>query len=301
MGILPWSSARGRLHPQGGRAGLSAHGTDEDLELASNPELSEGLHAVQAVASAPVTPRELQGLEAVMAEYRATVPVSTLQARHEARHEARHGGRRVMTPETLGARIGVAAAGVLLLGFSGAGAFALTGSLPGGSPASTLPAVASTTAAAHVPVKDGDDEREDDKPEDDGTARPKAFSATAVGPDATGPAAFGLCNAWSHAKDTKKTAEHSVAFRNLVKAAGGVDKVDGYCAKVEHPSAKAGDTSNGKAKGKAKGKAGDAATGHPTGKPTTKPGKGPQDKPGGQQGRGNGTQGSATASPTTGG
>lgn len=283
MGIMPWSSTRGRPHPQGGRARLSAPDAD-DLELANHPELSDGLQVVQVVAAAPATAMELQGLDATLAEFRAVVPLSTEQARHE--------GRRVMKPETLGARIGVAAAGALLLGFGGAGAFALTGSLPGGDTGPTLPDAASATAAAHVPaqvpVTDGDDEPESDgakdeagdQAEDDGASGPKTVPTTAVGPDATGPAAFGLCNAWSHAKDSKKTAEHSVAFRNLVKAAGGVDKVDGYCATVEHPSARAGDKTkdkdkdkghgNGKAEGK--GKAG-------TGKPSTAPGKGPKDKP----------------------
>jgi hypothetical protein len=214
-----------------------------------------------------------------------------------------------MRPETLGARIGVAAAGVLLLGFGGAGAFALTGSLPGGNTGPALPDVASATAAAHVPaqvpVTDGDDGAEDDEPEDeagdDGATGPKTVPTSAVGPDATGPAAFGLCNAWSHAKDSKKTAEHSVAFRNLVKAAGGVDRVDGYCATVEHPSARAGDKAKDKGKGHGNGSA-DSKGKSATGKPSTAPGKGPQDKSKGQQGgQGKGRQAPATTSPSTSG
>jgi hypothetical protein len=298
MGILPWSSTRGRPHPQGGRARLSAPDAD-DLELANHPELSDGLQVVQVVAAAPATAMELQGLDATLAEFRAAVPLSTEQARHEGRH--------VMKPETLGARIGVAAAGALLLGFGGAGAFALTGSLPGGDTGPTLPDAASASAAAHVPaqvpVTDGDEAG--DEAGDDDASGPKTVPTTAVGPDATGPAAFGLCNAWSHAKESKRTAEHSVAFRNLVKAAGGVDKVDGYCATVEHPSARAGDKAKDKAKDKGKGHGNGKAEGKgkgATAEPSTAPGKGPKDKPQGQQGgqgQGRGQQGPATTSPST--
>ena len=90
-----------------------------------------------------------------------------------------------------------------------------------------------------------------------------------MGPDATGPAAFGLCNAWSHhqanaAKPGEKADEKagekpddSVAFRNLAKAAGGETKIGAYCAKVPHP----GNGQGNKDKDKAKKP-------HPTGKPT---------------------------------
>ena len=53
-------------------------------------------------------------------------------------------------------------------------------------------------------------------------------SSAAVGPDATGPAAFGLCNAFTHgglgAKSTARAA--------LVKAAGGESRIVSYCADV---------------------------------------------------------------------
>ncbi|GGB89516.1 hypothetical protein [Knoellia flava] len=61
-----------------------------------------------------------------------------------------------------------------------------------------------------------------------------------VGPDATGPAAFGLCRAWAnHEKhnDGADRARGSVAMRNLAEAAGGEDRVAGYCATVRRPSA----------------------------------------------------------------
>jgi hypothetical protein len=50
------------------------------------------------------------------------------------------------------------------------------------------------------------------------------------GPDATGPAAYGLCRAWAEQEDPAAKAEHVPPFRNLAAAAGGVDKVEAYCA-----------------------------------------------------------------------
>ncbi len=108
-----------------------------------------------------------------------------------------------------------------------------------------------------------------------------------MGPDAKGPAAFGLCNAFAHAKGAGKAADRSVAFRNLVTAAGGEDKVEAYCAAVEHPSARA----KGKPADHPKGKPADqpkdtpteqpkgTSSGHPTGRPSTTPGSSHQATP----------------------
>ena len=52
-----------------------------------------------------------------------------------------------------------------------------------------------------------------------------------MGPDATGPAAFGLCNAY--AKGGLNSA--SVAYASLVKAAGGASNITTYCATVTRP------------------------------------------------------------------
>ena len=78
---------------------------------------------------------------------------------------------------------------------------------------------------------------------------------TAVGPDGAGPAAFGLCTAWTHVQANGQVAEKSVAFRNLATAAGGAGKIAAYCATVPHPGAT---------------EAGKPAT-HPTGKPSSHP------------------------------
>lgn len=75
----------------------------------------------------------------------------------------------------------------------------------------------------------GDDTADDagDEPTDGATDTPK----TGVGPDATGPAAFGLCNAYGHGG----LSANSVAYASLVKAAGTEADLATYCATVVHP------------------------------------------------------------------
>jgi hypothetical protein len=53
------------------------------------------------------------------------------------------------------------------------------------------------------------------------------------GPDATGPAAVGLCRAFTAGeKDQQGSALDSVAFKALAAAAGGEDQIDAYCQQV---------------------------------------------------------------------
>jgi hypothetical protein len=67
-------------------------------------------------------------------------------------------------------------------------------------------------------------------------ASPSA-SPSPVGPNPTGAAAFGLCNAYHHALKHGTAAQKSVAFRNLTAAAGGASQVTSFCANVPHPGA----------------------------------------------------------------
>lgn len=61
-------------------------------------------------------------------------------------------------------------------------------------------------------------------------ARDLGKADQAHGPDATGPAKDGLCRAWASGNGRDKGGkEDSVAFRALIAAAGGEDKVDAYC------------------------------------------------------------------------
>ena len=78
-------------------------------------------------------------------------------------------------------------------------------------------------------------------------------AGTPVGPNAAGHAAYGLCIAYAHASAHRKAAQTSVAFRNLVKSAGGADKVAAFCEAVPNPGASP------------------TAPSHPTGKPTSHP------------------------------
>jgi hypothetical protein len=68
--------------------------------------------------------------------------------------------------------------------------------------------------------------------------------ASAVGLDATAAARAGLCRAWQAGKGTDNGRRtDSVAFQALAAAAGGADKVAGYCADVTAGSA--GDQGHG--------------------------------------------------------
>jgi len=68
-------------------------------------------------------------------------------------------------------------------------------------------------------------------------AAPETTKETPVGPDVTGPAAFGLCTAWDHAKTSGNAAEKSIAFRNLAAKGGDAAGIDAYCATVAKPGA----------------------------------------------------------------
>ena len=56
-------------------------------------------------------------------------------------------------------------------------------------------------------------------------------TAGPVGPDATGPAAFGLCTAYAHGG----LSTTSVAYGSLEKAAGGATSITTYCATIVSP------------------------------------------------------------------
>jgi hypothetical protein len=92
---------------------------------------------------------------------------------------------------------------------------------------------------------------------------PGGKQAAAPGPDATGPAAFGLCTAYAHAKAHGTATEKAVAFRNLAAAAGGAANIAVYCATVPHP----GQPQAGRPASASSGE----PTSHPSGKPASMP------------------------------
>lgn len=129
------------------------------------------------------------------------------------------------------------AAGTLAVGGTGAAAFA--GALPSdvqqsahellGAPAPHVGGVSETAtadanaeaSASATPSASADAAAESDN------AKAEA-SATAVGPDATGPAAYGLCTAFTKGG----LATSSTGFASLAIAAEGEANIDSYCADV---------------------------------------------------------------------
>jgi len=168
-----------------------------------------------------------------------------------------------MISTLVGAKLGAAlAAGAVSFGAVGAAAY--TGVLPPG-----LQDMAHASIGA--PAADQGETSDATKDAADAT------KSTAVGPDAKGPAAFGLCTAWAHVQTQGQVAGKSVAFRNLATAAGGTKGIAAYCARVPHPGASAADRSATTAPGKSATHPTGKTSSHPTGKPSTHP----TGKPGG--------------------
>jgi len=166
---------------------------------------------------------ELTGLDPVLAEFRGA------GGRPDRFHRSRP--RR---PALLRTLLSVKVAGAVaaaVLGGSVAAAYA--GVLP-----AALQKIAHTSIAAPA-----------------ASARPSPHethrAGAPVGPDPAGPAAHGLCTAYSHAEAHGSAAQQAVAFRNLAAAAGGGDKVAAYCASTPRP----GNGAHGKPAGHATGPA----------------------------------------------
>lgn len=189
-----------------------------------------------------------------------------------------------MISSLLGARLGAALA-VGVVSFGGVTAAAYTGALPSG-----LQDVVKTTIGAPAADRDETDDPAEkaelaeaadlaEIPDPGEIAKEKAANGTneaAVGPDATGSAAFGLCTAWAHVQDASGQAgDKSVAFRNLTTAAGTTAGIPAYCATIPHPgsskladeSAETTDEAKSHATGKPSGDTTGKAANHPTGKP----------------------------------
>ena len=101
-------------------------------------------------------------------------------------------------------------------------------------------------------------------------------SATGQGPDATGPAAYGLCNAYTHGG----LASTSAAYRNLATAAGGPEQITTYCSIIPRPGTSAATTA-GKTKQSSEHPTGKPSE-HPTGKPSSAPTGVPSEHPTGK-------------------
>lgn len=179
----------------------------DGTDLALPPDASDPVAQLCQSLTAEARPHELTGLAEPLALFRATVASTSAPTPSPTM-------RRIPVLSSLmSARAGAAVAGIAIgLGGTAVVAYSAT------RPPTTAPASTETPSAKPSPGA---------KPSD----RP-------VGPDATGPAASGLCRAWSnHQKhdDGVERAEGSVAMRNLATAAGGEAKIEAFCAKVDHP------------------------------------------------------------------
>jgi hypothetical protein len=209
-------------------------------------------------AGAPVDPDEDRLTELVSA---LRQPATEVELAHEkwyldAFTTAPARERKAVRTIVIGSRAAVVAGIAVLAAATGAAAY--TGSLPGPlqhAAHSVVGAPDDGPGATDAGDGAGDDAGNDPtgEPSDTPTGSPSEGptgtptdspgAAHAVGPDATGPAAFGLCTAWS--KGGLSTG--SVAYRNLVTAAGGTDGIASYCATVSkpgHPSSHGSPTSH---------------------------------------------------------
>ena len=202
--------------------------------------VADVLAALQAAPSRG----ELTGLDPVLAEFRGAGGMPGGFHRSRPRRPALL--RTLLTVKVAGA---VAAA---VLGGSVAAAYA------GVLPAALQKIAHNSIAAPPASAKPSPHQTPSAKPGPHQTHR----AGTPVGPDPAGPAAHGLCTAYSHAEAHGSAAQQAVAFRNLAAAAGGSGQVAAYCASAPRPGAGA------------HGKPAGHATGQPTPRPShTPPGK----------------------------
>ena len=168
-----------------------------------------------------------------------------------------------------------AVAGLALLSIGGAAA-AATGLAPASAERAATPA-SPRTPDGQVGHAQGEAATLIHRPEGSAAANSSTSgkpSDHATGPDASGAARHGLCQAWLAGQgDEHGKREDSTAFQALAAAAGGADRIPAYCQEESDAS---------------------AIHGQPSGKPAP-PTTGPPDDPG--HGHGQGGQGGP---PTTG-
>jgi hypothetical protein len=198
--------------------------------------------ALLAALGAAPEDGELAGHARVLAEFRRRggIPV-------HARRSARRRPRLLTALLTAKA---AAAAAVAAVALGGVAAAAYT---------STLPVPAQQFAHGVIGAPSPQPRHRPGTPQPShGPGAPRATPARtgAGGPDAAGPAGFGLCTAYAHAKADGTASQKAVAFRDLAAAAGGVAKIAAYCAAVPRPGGS---------------QSGQPAPAHPAGRPASHP------------------------------
>jgi hypothetical protein len=220
--------------PEIGDASLAALPADAEPSAGSAPWPQPVAEVLAALTAGPASD-ELAGEAAALAEFRNRVGVPAAASR--SRHR-----RHPLLTSLLSARAAAAAAAALSLGGLATAAYA--GALP-------APAQQFAHHTIGAPAA-GDSQTAGTHP---------SATGTPAGPDAAGPAAFGLCTAYAHAKTHGNAQQKAVAFRNLAAAAGGAGNIATYCAAVPHPGASSSHTSHPTG----------PPTSHPTGPPTSHP------------------------------
>jgi hypothetical protein len=172
------------------------------LDPGDAPSGYAGVARVTKAATGPAAPEELAGEAAAIAAFIA----------------AAHADPPIAVPrrEPMPSRLfGVKAAAALVVAALSVGgvAAAATGMLPGRSQQAAHRT--STASPGGSPAQ----------------AQGAHGGATAHGPDATGPARNGLCQAWQSGQQGATSGKRmdSTAFKALATAAGGADKVAAYC------------------------------------------------------------------------
>ena len=149
-----------------------------------------------------------------------------------------------MFSSLVGAKLVIAAvAGSLSIG--GVAAAAVTGALPGPLDHTTTVSASDSSSAdpsgSATPTESPDPSESaspsvttDPTQASTSTAVPSTSTTSGpVGPDATGPAAFGLCHAFGGSKSIGKANNPSIAYRNLLTAATSAGQtVETYCATI---------------------------------------------------------------------
>ena len=245
MPHFPWRSRTDI--PQIGDEALDAL-LAQDQRPEETPAILRPVREVLAALRKSPGASELAGLDQALAEFRETVGISDAFRRSRPRRPAL---LRTLLSAKLGAAVAVAAVAVL----GGGVAAAYAGALP-----TALQKFAHDSIAAPAA-----------RPSESASPHATRRTATPTGTKPAGPAAYGLCTAYSRAEVHGSATQRAVAFRELAAAAGGADQVAAYCATASRPGATPAGQRTSHATGRSKAHPTHPPTGHSKGKPTSVP------------------------------
>ena len=221
MPSFPWPDRRDASWTEDASVTALLAGTE--LPAGAAAEL-EAVAGVLAALRAQPGGDEMAGEAAAIAAFRDrfSVPASSPRRSHRR--------RPILRTSPLGAKVAAAAA----IAVVSLGAAATTAAFAGALP-DALQQFAHRTIGAPAVHRGAPTAERHSKP----TAGHLAGRAAQAGPKALGHAAFGLCTAYEHATAHGRAAHKAVAFRRLVRIAGGAQKVQAFCAAVRHPGSRA--------------------------------------------------------------